>query len=171
MATAQVELKINPLGLLFSRVSVAAEFVISDDFGVEGSPFIDFLSVNLGDDTKYKTLSAGMMGAGKYYFGPSDGADRFYAGVYLRFKSGKYTVENGDESDGFKRSRVALGILTGYKWVSEKNVVFEIGMGLGRAVSNVITTNDGFSEDFSEIPVLNFDFVGRLAVGYRFGVR
>ncbi len=168
VATAQVEVKINPVGLLFSRVSANIEFIASDDFGIEGSPFIDFLSLDLGDDSKYKTFSFGLMGAGKYYFGPQDGADRFYAGAYLRYKGGKYTVEGGDESDSFTRTRVALGLLTGYKWVSQKNVVFEIGFGLGRSIVDNIKTNDGFSEDIADIPLLNFDFIGRLAVGYRF---
>ncbi len=168
VATAQIEVKINPVGLLFSRVSANVEFVVSDDFGVEGSPFIDFLSLDLGDGDKYKTFSTGLMGAGKYYFGPRDGADRFYAGAYLRFRGGKYTVENGDDSDSFTRTRLAVGLLTGYKWVSRKNVVFEIGFGLGRSITDNIKTNDGFSEDVADIPLVNFDFIGRLAVGYRF---
>lgn len=168
VATAQVEVKINPVGLLFSRISANIEFIASDDLGIEGSPFIDFGSLDLGDGVDYSTLSFGLMGAGKYYFGPRDGADRFYAGAYVRYKGGKYTIKDGDESDSFTRTRVALGILTGYKWVSQKNVVFEIGFGLGRSIVDNITTSDGFSDNVSDIPIFNIDVVGRLAVGYRF---
>ena len=48
---------------------------------------------------------------------------------------------------------VGVGFLIGYKWISRKNILFEIGAGLGRS----------FTED---------DYLlgyGKLHMGYRFG--
>lgn len=109
------------------------------------------------------------LAAGKYYFNPDQGCDKFYAGVYLRPRS--LTFKDSDDSDGvdygYKQSAIGFGLMTGYKFVSAKGITFEIGFGLGRALGAKNTVND--SNSTYEIPSLGIDGFGRLSVGYRFG--
>ena len=166
--SAQTEIKINPLGMLFASPDVALEFAANESIGIEPTIGVSFPSVTI-DGTKLKStgFQAGVLG--KYYFGPEKGIVKFYAGLYTRMGTSKFSSEddNGTE-EGFNRFRLAIGITTGYKWVSKKNVVFELGLGTGRNLTNKFTDNTG-SFDTSGIPFLNFDLFLRLVVGYRFG--
>ena len=49
---AQVDLQINPIGLLFSSVNVTAEFGLSQDFGLEGGIDYDFQKYGSGVERK-----------------------------------------------------------------------------------------------------------------------
>lgn len=157
---AQTEIKINPLGLLFGSPDVSAEFGLGNSAGIE--PFIGFTSRKfLGGDVKLFALNTGA--SFKYYFNPQRGVDRFYAGAYTRFNTGTLTDNLSDDEGGYKR--LSLGLLIGQKWVSKKNIVFELALGVGRAfVNKVEEGNNNFSDvDF------DLDIMTRLAVGYRFG--
>lgn len=158
---AQTEVKINPLGLLFGSPDLSAEFGLSHSASLE--PFIGFTSrkTTLGDSGwKYNALNAGA--SFKYFFNPQRGIDRFYAGVYTRFNNGSWTYDN--EKLGYQR--LSLGLLIGQKWVSKKNVVFELALGAGRAfLTNLDKTSSGESLSLG----YGVDFMGRLALGYRFG--
>ena len=160
-ANAQTELKINPLGLLFGSPDVSAEFGLSEATSVE--PFIGFTSRNNSfyGDAKYNALNAGA--SFKYFFNPHRGIDRFYAGAYTRFNTGKWEID----SESLTSQRLSVGLLIGQKWVSRKNIIFELAFGAGRAFLNKI--EDGSTgEDYGEL-LFDLDIMGRLAVGYRFG--
>ncbi len=173
-AQAQVELKINPLGILFSSPDLAAEYLVNDNLGVElslGLVYGNTLGSGLIDDSfKIKKSGYRVRLSGKYYFSPEDGCDKFYAGMYLGPRSTKFS---GDSTvwgydPGYKLSGFAIGLLVGYKWVADSGLVFEIGAGGGRALGEKFTFNDG-SLDESGFDGFGVDFVGTLAVGYRFG--
>ena len=165
-AFTQVELKINPIGILFNNPDVAAEFLIAENFGVEGKVGVRWYKVNDGFD-EYKANGFNIIGSGKYYFKPDQGCDKFYIGAYLKF--GNSTADASNSDDSFSNTRLALGPIIGYKWVaSSGKVVFELGFGVGRAfVNDWGDANDSFLDD---VPLLDIDFTGTLAVGYRFGV-
>ncbi|MBL7826770.1 MAG: hypothetical protein JNJ57_09075 [Saprospiraceae bacterium] len=121
-ALAQTELKLSPIPLLFGYVALSVEQQINPSFGIDG----DLL------------LLDGAFGAnisGKYYFDPELGIDKFHIGGFL---------------GAYQDAGLGIGFLAGYKWVSRKNVVFELGLGVGR----------GFDLD-----VIGY---GKLHVGYRF---
>jgi hypothetical protein len=168
---AQVDLQINPVGILFSSINVTAEFGISQDFGLEGGIDYDFQNYDIAD-LDYRNNAVGFRAIGKYYFGPEDGIDRWTIGAYTRYISG--TSSTDDESAGngreeVKNTKFALGFYTGYKWVSSKNIVFELGLGIGRNFVRKFEYEDGTEVDTSDIPLLNVDILGRLSLGYRFG--
>ena len=121
---AQTEIKISPVGLIAGVIAVSIEQGISDDFGVEA----DF----------YGAFDAGgaLIVSAKYYFNPQRGLDRFHAGIY---------------AGGISDTGAGVGFLVGTKIISKKNILFELGFGLGR------TFDDGF------LPY------GKLHIGYRFG--
>lgn len=161
-ASAQTELKINPLGLLFGSPDLSAEFGLSNSTSLE--PFVGFTSRNstLGiEDWKYSAVNAGA--SFKYFFNPHRGIDRFYAGIYTRFNTGSWKFDE----EKLTSQRLSLGLLIGQKWVSRKNIVFELAIGAGRAFLNTIDDGSG-GEDYGGL-LFDLDIMGRLAVGYRFG--
>lgn len=167
--SAQMEVKINPIGVLFGSPDLSGEYIVNDDFGVELtlSAEMGSASVVTSGDFDPKKSGFGAMAAGKYYFGPEAGCDKFYAGVYLKQRSYSVDDKGADFQYGYKRSSFSGGFLIGYKWVSKKNIVFELGTGLGRAFADKIEWTD---QDGSEVldTSIKIDAIGRLSIGYRF---
>ncbi len=155
---AQTEIKINPLGLFFGLASVDAEFGVSDAIGIE--PGLTYNSFKIGD---YKTSGFGVRVLGKYYFN-EDELKGWSGGVYMRF--GSNTLEL--DTDKVKNTVFAGGIMFNYKWVTKRNIIFELGLGAGRNFVNNYSDNDNISTDLSEIPLLNIDIPARFSIGYRF---
>ncbi len=164
----QLDLKINPIGLLFDSPDLVAEYGLSSDFGVELG-----IGLNYGDRSivgiDFARSGYNILMAGKYYFGPNNGFDNFFAGVYVKQRA--FTLTDKDDSDnfdyGYKSSRFALGLLTGYKWLSNRGVMLEIATGLGRSLRKKTVLNR--ADNDIAIPNFGFDFVWRVAVGYRIG--
>ena len=168
-STAQVDVQINPIGILFSSINVTAEFGVSDDFGIEGGLDYDFQNFDI-DGSEYRNNAVGIRAIGKYYFGPEDGIDRWTIGGYTRFVTGTSSADDAQSGrDEVKNTKFALGFYTGYKWVSKKNIVFELGLGVGRNFVRKFEYDDGTEANTDDIPLLNVDILGRLSLGYRFG--
>lgn len=155
-AFSQTDATINPIGLLFSSVNASIERSGSDHFGIEGSLSFNFSSYDIVGEA-FGSNGFGIRAIGKYYFKPEKGIDKFHIGPYVRYgyNSIKYT------DNRIKNSRISIGFYTGYKWVSQNNIIFELGFGLGRGLLNIYSDID-YGPDFS------LDATGKLAVGYRF---
>ncbi|RMF03347.1 MAG: DUF3575 domain-containing protein [Bacteroidetes bacterium] len=165
-AEAQVDVTINPVGLLFGDLSVGGDFILSDEFSIEGT-----LGFGSGSDdfTNLKWRNIPITAVGKYYFNPDDGADKFYASAFLRFINRGYTADDDTQTTyaEYSQTRFGLGVGIGYKAVSRSGIVFDIGLGVGRALlDNTKFESDG-EEFIVEWPEIMF--TGKLGVGYRFG--
>ncbi len=161
-AYSQVELKVNPIGLLFGSYNLLAEFPASESFGIEGK--VGYFSRNEDFSSEEWTYGAfNLEAAGKYYFNPREGFDRFYVGPYVKFNTGNWEIKDGNSTESSNSTRVSLGLLFGQKWVGRNGLVFEIGLGAGRALVNTIDNND------LDGLLFDLDLTGRLAIGYRFG--
>lgn len=124
---AQVEASINPFLLLNEVGAFGFDYNINDDFAV-------------GLDLAFGRGGGAFYVNGRHYFNPRKGADRFLLGSFVGTA--------GNVGDG----GAGLGFFFGYKWISRRNITFELTGGLGR--------------DFTgETGVLPY---GRLNVGYRF---
>lgn len=153
---AQIEVKVNPIGLLFGGISASGEYILNDNMGVEAS--LRLASTTLVD---VKTTGFGAGASYKYYFSPDKGADKFYVYGYLDYVGGKGT---DSASATLTYSRVAAGFGAGYKWVADSGLLFDIGFGIGRNLSSNWTWSDG------QTTSINFplDLNGKLAIGWRF---
>ncbi len=163
---AQIEVKINPIGALFSAPDLGVEYIVNESFGVELNLAFNFNKFTV-DGTEFRNTGFGTRLSGKYYFSPDDGGDRWYAGVYTKFRRGNGSADNS--TDEVTSTRLAVGILFGHKWVTKHNLVFEINVGFGRAFISKWEYSDGEEVNTNDIPLLNWDVVGTFAVGYRFG--
>ena len=165
---AQTELKINPLGLLFSSPDLSVEFAVAENIGIEPFIGVSFLKLTVDGDG-YKSNGIGYGVNGKYYFSPDKGIDKFYAGIYMRGGNSKYTGQGSNSGDSFSRNYFGVGLSLGYKLVSRQNIVFDIGIGIGRKFLNKYSNASSSSVDISTIPLLNLDGFFRFGLGYRFG--
>jgi len=170
---AQIDVSINPLGLLFSNPDLSAEYIVNENIGVEltlGAVYGKTAALGLGEEFRLSKSGYKVRLSGKYYFKPNNGGDRFYAGVYLGPRSTKQTGDSAvwGEDYGYKVSAFTAGVNLGFKWVGDNGIVFEIGGGAGRAFGNKIEFID---PDGSNPVVEGFgiDGFGKLSVGYRLG--
>lgn len=165
---SQFEIKTNPISLIFGTIPLSAEYVITDNMGVEATAGYYFRTDNdFESDTKWAGLNTNIKF--KYYFVPDKGGDKFYAFPYLRYvhREGSYTDETGDYS--ITQNVIGAGFGAGYKWVAESGLLFELGAGIGRNFSNEITYSDPDYDDSSvDLSSFNINFIARISLGYRF---
>lgn len=167
---AQVDLTVSPIGLLFGDLNAGVDFSITENFSTEAQIGLTFGKDDLGEGDEYKYFGLPITVLGKYYFNPNNGADRFYADVFLKFVQRSYSVD-GDNVLGYadySNTRFGAGFGIGYKVVSKGGFVFDIGFGAGKAfVDKTKFDDDGLTGGVLDLP--NLMFTGKLGVGYRFG--
>lgn len=166
-----IDVTVNPIPLLFGNVNVGAEYVVNDNIGVELT--IGIASgkdeVETGDaEAKYFGMPVAIFG--KYYFGPDDGADRFYADIWLKYVNRKYEY-SGTDADlyaGYTSTRFGVGFGIGYKLVADNGLVFDVGFGGGRAIvdDTEFETSAGEQTAFDLPGIMT---TGKIGIGYRFG--
>ena len=172
VAQAQIELKVNPLGALFGRPDISAEYITSESFGIELSTGIAFgKAPGLTVDDIYNPKQSGFSVklAGKYYLSPQNSADGWYTALYVRQQSIKIEDKTNEDYLGFKRSVFAAGIDVGRKWVMDSGFLIDFGVGFGKAISekNEWLIDNNTSEDFGI--KIGVDLTAKFAIGYRFG--
>lgn len=161
-AEAQVDLTLNPVGALFGDFNIGADFALSQNFSVEAQ--VGFGNQKI-DGIKGRNIPVNVVG--KYYFNPKQGADRFYADVFLRFVNRNWEYDDNSTNANFTSTRFGIGFGIGYKIVSAKGFVFDLGVGAGRAlVTNNKYESGGIEED---VDWGNVILLGKFGIGYRFG--
>ena len=158
-ATAQVELKVDPVAFIFFNYKAYVDIGLSENWSIE--PSVGYLNrrIQLGEGGWGRERISGRV-IGKYYFSPKNGADGFHIGPYLQYRKGSRIVGE----DMINTERMALGFYLGYKVVTVKGFVFDAGLGLGRALYSQLN-----GADVSAIPFVNTDAITRLSIGYRLG--
>lgn len=168
-----LEAKINPLGALFNSPDVSIEYIINDDIGVEAKIGYNWNNDGtiISDDTRINGFTCAVIG--KYYFNPENGCDRFYSGLY-----GKFKLRNGENHQtllyllpDYRSTAVALGLVLGFKLVGQNNIVLDINAGLGRPFVNNVNFLDGTVDSVleNEARFGGIDGISTIALGYRFG--
>ena len=164
-ADAQIDVTINPIGLLFGGINVGADFALSEEFSIEAN--VGYNAAK-DEDRSQKYTGVPIQAVGKYYFNPDDGADKFYAAAFVRYVNRSYTADGSSSFADLTQSRLGAGFGVGFKSVSRKNIVFDFGVNVGRIIADntKYSDSDGTRENVS-IPWAIFTV--KLGVGYRFG--
>lgn len=123
-SNAQIEVSTNPIGLLFNTYIISVDYHTSPDWSFGGE-----MGINTANSTR--TASAYYANA-KHYFNPFSDAKMFYVGTFAGVFSYNYEIITLGEN----QSTFGVGFMGGYKLVSRKNVVMDLGLGLGRGVIN-----------------------------------
>ena len=158
-----IELKAAPLKAATGILNLGAEFVINERIGIE--PILDF-----GGGVIFDNRKIGTRVFGKFYIDPKMGADRLYAGTYVKYRYTENYLGFTDES----HSKLALGFLFGYKYVAKNGFVFDAGYGLGQVIAARtwdpnIPGSPNASTTSQSGGVFRLDAVAQLSIGYRFG--
>lgn len=162
-SNAQVDVTINPIGILFGNMNVGADFGITENISLEAS--VGYFSRKSGG---YKFTAFPLIATGKYYFNPDKGCDKFYADVFLKYFTWNFKDKDNSGLDEYSQTRFGGGFGIGYKIVSQKGFVFDIGGGIGRAIVDKVKYEDG-SNNVDEVDVVNVMGNFKLGIGYRFG--
>lgn len=168
-ASAQFELKINPIGTLFGRPDLSAEIGLPSNFGLEVGAGTFFGTNNVAD-IEFRRSGFTGFAAGKYYFSDKDHKG-FTAGLYTDFRNIKReATDNQFENDNYTRRALGVGLLIGVKAVGESGFLFETDLGLGRNFVNRLefADEDNATINLTDIPFVNLNFLFRVAIGYRF---
>ena len=169
---AQIDVTVNPIGLLFGDFSGGVDFGVSENLSVEVAIGLTFGKDDFGfDDLESKYFGLPITVFGKYYFNPDHGADKFYADAFLKFVTRSYSVD-GDTNNiytDYSNTRVGVGFGIGYKIVSDGGFVFDIGLGAGKAFVDKTKYDDETQSTGIVLDLPDLMITGKLAVGYRFG--
>jgi Protein of unknown function (DUF3575) len=171
-SSAQVDLKIGPLGPVFGTVNLRSEFGLSDNFGLEATVGAGWNTLTINDEPELRNRVLRLGLNGRYYFNPSElGQDKFYLGMYSRYSRGSAKTTDVDIDDVYNTDRFSVGFLTGIKFFARGDrFLFDFNLGIGRAFVYRFDAVDGSEPiDLSGVPLVNLDIPLSIMIGYRFG--
>lgn len=180
--SAQHEVKTNVAGLLFNQFGLTYEYVLNDNVGVGAT--VSYFTAPAVFSYEYTAFS--FTPEFKYYLDPTRmDADKYFVGGYLKYRNTSadeylFTIDaNGDDQTiGQTTNGVALGIMTGRKWVTKSGFMFETWAGFGR----YLFTTESYTNDYDpetagglgslvaavdDLP--SWDYRIGITVGWRFG--
>lgn len=148
---AQVDLKFNPLGIVFfGPVHASAEFPVNKKMTLDigagvrlNSSLIPYRDNTFSQDYKVLALL-------QYYPNAFQSMDRFSIGLYSKNRFGTFNI--GDTSLPFRR--LAFGFAFGLKYYdAPTRFGFGLQLGSGIAYVNNYTNVDGMTNDFKAISI------------------
>jgi len=172
---AQHEIKTNVAGLIFNQFGLTYEYVLNENMGILGG--VAYFTSPGSFSYEYSAFS--IAPEFRYYFNPDDDAEGYFIGGYIKYRNTSApeyltTFDNNGNATtiGQNTNGVALGIVSGRKWVTRSGFMFETWAGFGRYLVNTESYTDGYEPDaltqaFDDLPA--WDFRLGLTAGWRFG--
>lgn len=147
---------INVLNFIISTYEIGFEHGFGDkqSAGIN----INFTNKNMFESGGKEYSEFNIIPTYKYFTTPEKGADGFYLGAYARYRSSNSkgneflafnaaTLTTTIEKTDVSSSTIALGALTGYKWVASNGFFVEPEIGLGKAITNSINISNKNADD------------------------
>ena len=162
--SAQIEVKVNPIGVLIGQAGGSAEYLVGEDefLGIEVMGSYKFplesalLATLVGESTGFQAVLLP-----KFYFQNGQGWDGFYFAPYATYINRRSTYNEAPVT----YNAFGGGIGAGYKFVTEPGLLFDAGGGAGRNFFSTYS-DPGIAAD--EELFLPFNFIARVSIGYRF---
>jgi hypothetical protein len=160
-----IEVKSAPIKAIVTTLNVGVELIGNDRWSVE-------VIVDYGHRARLLDLFDQVYGLrlfGKYYLDPGLGADKFYIGPYGKWRH----TEDWLDYNGEDQTKLALGVLVGYKYIINERFIIDGSFGIGKTIVSEITTSNSDSTDALSSSIdgtKRIDAVTQLSVGYRFGI-
>lgn len=162
-ASAQIDLKVEPFGIILNAPILSAEYIVTNNISFEGSIGAEYGRRSENGDQHVNGIGVAL--SPRFYFNPKKIADRFYIGWSAQFNLAKYRPFN-NQSVAFSYTNIRLlsYFYTGYKWIDDNRFSLDIGLGAGRKL-----LNDFILENGGEINIGNreVEIVGHAKIGYR----
>jgi hypothetical protein len=130
-ASAQLDVTVNPIFAVLESYQISVEHTLRDSWsvGVDGSFSKELYN---SEGSRYAFLT------GKHYFFPTKKSNRLYVNVfaglihsttyeyfYDEFDWSSYEIVEHNQNFGY-------GFGAGYKFISNKNIIFDVAAGVGR---------------------------------------
>ncbi len=167
-ATAQLDIKFDPVSTLLGTGDLSLEYVINGRVGLELGAGPKFGKTGFGLFSK-----SGLRGffAAKYYFSKKEIGEGFALGIYAKYKEVTYNdtdLTNNFIDETYTWKRTGLGIIFAYKAVFDGGFTLGFDLGLGRAVKNqFFDVNNTVTADPGIVAFFSGDLLGRIVIGYR----
>ena len=189
-STAQIDVKMNILGMAFNQYQVGGEYILSEEMsaGLTISYAINKVTVSTGDglgdiDEERKFTGFQMVPAFRFYFNPDHDCEGFYAEPHFRFmqRGAKgldwYTYDSTGLQSKItydrKTTAFGAGISFGKKWVTDAGFFFGTGFGIGKNFVKNTTWSDptvtAWHEENNFDLGINIYLRLALNIGWRFG--
>ncbi len=150
------DVSINVLNFIISTYEIGFEHGFGEKQSVGLN--VNFTNKNMFEKGGEKYSEFNIIPTYKYFTSPEKGTDGFYLGVYGRYRSSSSkdniflaqdptTLITTIEKTNVNSSTIALGALTGYKWVANNGFYVEPEIGIGKALTNSITISNKNAED------------------------
>lgn len=180
---AQHEVKTNVLGLLFNQFGATYEYVLEDNLGIGAS--ISYFTPPSSFSYDYSAFA--FTPEVKYYIDPTRrDADKYFVGGYLKYRNtvaDEYLLTFDDDGNdlyiGQTTNGLAIGIMSGRKWVTKSGFTFETWAGFGRYLFTAESYTDGYDPDeaddiFGDLissadDLPSWDVRVGITLGWRFG--
>ena len=179
---AQHDLDINVLGIFYKNLQLDYEYVVNDQMGVG-------LSLMYGQNTLDMDIPSGVDYSAfevvpefNFYPIPSQGADKLFITVYMKYKSAKwedmsYMVNTDEKYYDLTYGGVAIGFQLGYKLLFRSNFYMQASVGMGRYLftdwddtgDKKLKLSEADNNEYHNDFIYEWDVRFALGLGYRFG--
>lgn len=150
------DVSINVLNFIISTYEIGFEHGFGEKQSVGLN--VNFTNKNMFEKGGEKYSEFNVIPTYKYFTSPEKGADGFYLGVYGRYRNSSSkdniflaqdptTLITTIEKTNVNSSTIALGALTGFKWVANNGFYVEPEIGIGKAITNSITISNKNAEE------------------------
>ena len=166
-AGAQVDTKLNAGSLLFGGLAVSAELPLGERSTLGLGAAYSSVELTINDENTYRHRNARLIPEYRYYFSPGVAHAGSFAGAYGKY--GRLNGTNLADDTPVSTTRLALGLMGGYKWVRPSGFLFELNAGAGRATT--FGADDSAEDRAYEAAlglVTTFDLRLGILVGWRF---
>lgn len=162
-ATAQVDVKVDPFGIILNSPKVSAEYIFTNSLSMNGKIGTEYGRRSENGDQYINGFSIEV--GPRYYFRPQKIADRFYFQWSIKYGYATYRpFDNQSLAFGYNNIQVSTFISTGYKWIDNKRILVDIGFGIGRHIINDFKLSNGEAVDINNQLL---ELKGNVFVGYR----
>jgi hypothetical protein len=199
-ANAQLDLKVNLLGVAFNDYGIYGEYSISENMSAQLGVMYNRTTVGVTSsaaDLEEELVYSGVkvIPSFRFYFSPDDPTEGFFVEPYIRFRSQSskglsVTVpvdDNGNYEDEWSdgatykdelidykttRTKGGFGIAFGKKWVHDAGFVFETYAGFGKnTATNVKYSDDRVQDYYNDILTINNPINFHMRLGASIGWR
>jgi Protein of unknown function (DUF3575) len=168
VANAQTDVKLNPVGIVFSSSSLTVESALKHNFGLEGTFGGIYQNFQIFGEG-YNNYGINGRAQIKYYFDDKskNNIDGFWSSFYLCGLSKRTNTILNNQTNVYI-NRLGFGFGGGYKYVNKQHVVIEFSTGIGSIVMNTNQDANGNNVPNNTLPY-PIEFFGSFKIGYRFG--
>jgi len=176
----KIEIRIEPVGLVFRSIGIPVEFLITDNISIEARSFFAFRNEKASAGPfirKDKFRSFSFTAIPKFYIIPKMGNDRLYVAPYLKFLNHSARTEFSStnitpaDSYGFRSTSLKVGAVLGYKVVWKDKNVIDINAGLGLPIHRTSKQDGqyGYATEIADfLEWAGVDALSIISFGYRF---